>query len=1006
MNKKFSTLLVSMLLAGGMFSANAQNSVWPNAVAGNGFYHVLKVHGSDVSVPYNSSYSVSLENGSLIQETDFKAVTKSNAWTVTEVKVNGVQIGFEFTNAYGAKLQFDANGVYTAKSSEVVYSVFKFDDKILKAVDGKGSFISGKFVEQNATGYILGSIGTNTVMYTLPTYKQSAGELNTYLGDGFAITIGKTKVDANNKKEDLTWDGAYEDLEGNVFAGELKATSTTGEKVKLTNEAGKIIVLTSDKWGNLSNSLQGIQKSGFKFAAMTTEQITAAPAGKILAQEFVFTQPNAITAEPLEVKAIASTTDEYELMVAGVNGTYYLTTGDANDAENDDKQRVGAASFTNNATSVTDVPTENTYVKFGLDNMVDYTIFNDAVWNITQTEYDTDGKVVETLVAGPSCDPQFAWVPVTQVALAYPEGQWLWNGSTFVNRESGRSQVISGLRVIEGKDWVFETSNGKFTYTFTKVGEPSTNYTNGYLAKYTNDDLLQKAFRIATPIKATGDTVYLAKDEDGALFLSDDVAEAVAFRLERNTFSNNAGNKHSQEVRHYTTYASNKTTSGFANDILNLSQYIVAEAMTGDYLTYDTRAQKFILSDQSGYPSLTFKNKGEGLYNIVQYLATIDDNKDNDVNKYQGELFNAFCNATKLYGAHNTAELKQADAAYAYVANDLFILEEVGAEQHVSNIEGDTIKIFREADHNYFLFENDGFLDLKNFLDPAYKNAALYVDSAAGKGTWRQEYLLAVDVAEHKDGYMCPFNPLHNDQAWRDEYNGGKHCADAVPVKPFMTGNYLVNLVDSAKALADAGIKDAQNVYKFQNYGNVVEPYYRLGFVPATHVEDSLIIASSNDTIIISSNNFGQAKVCDFAFHYVDDARTSFIIETAYDYTEKVDPLTEEVEYKAREGYIKYHNGIPVVTPKRAEAEVFTLEQTSEKPTDNEVIATSEVKVLAGNGNVTIAGATGKKVVISNILGQVVANTVISSDNATIAAPAGVVVVAVEGEAAVKAIVK
>ena len=48
----------------------------------------------------------------------------------------------------------------------------------------------------------------------------------------------------------------------------------------------------------------------------------------------------------------------------------------------------------------------------------------------------------------------------------------------------------------------------------------------------------------------------------------------------------------------------------------------------------------------------------------------------------------------------------------------------------------------------------------------------------------------------------------------------------------------------------------------------------------------------------------------------------------------------------------------------------------------------------------------GKKVVVSNILGQVVANTVITSDNATIAAPAGVVVVAVEGEAAVKAIVK
>ena len=87
---------------------------------------------------------------------------------------------------------------------------------------------------------------------------------------------------------------------------------------------------------------------------------------------------------------------------------------------------------------------------------------------------------------------------------------------------------------------------------------------------------------------------------------------------------------------------------------------------------------------------------------------------------------------------------------------------------------------------------------------------------------------------------------------------------------------------------------------------------------------------------------------------------------------------------------------------------IFNIEKGSadDMATDNEEIATSEVTVIAGEGNVTIAGAAGKKVVVSNILGQVVANTVITSDNATIAAPAGVVVVAVEGEEAVKAIIK
>ncbi|MCC8143709.1 MAG: DUF6383 domain-containing protein, partial [Tannerellaceae bacterium] len=74
--------------------------------------------------------------------------------------------------------------------------------------------------------------------------------------------------------------------------------------------------------------------------------------------------------------------------------------------------------------------------------------------------------------------------------------------------------------------------------------------------------------------------------------------------------------------------------------------------------------------------------------------------------------------------------------------------------------------------------------------------------------------------------------------------------------------------------------------------------------------------------------------------------------------------------------------------------------------TDNDKVTTTEVKVIASEGKVTILNAAGKKVVVNNILGQTIANTVLSSDNASIAAPKGIVVVAVEGEEAVKAIVK
>ncbi len=96
------------------------------------------------------------------------------------------------------------------------------------------------------------------------------------------------------------------------------------------------------------------------------------------------------------------------------------------------------------------------------------------------------------------------------------------------------------------------------------------------------------------------------------------------------------------------------------------------------------------------------------------------------------------------------------------------------------------------------------------------------------------------------------------------------------------------------------------------------------------------------------------------------------------------------------------------VTTGSDDALIFNVEHVcgDKVAVDNENIAVEGVSVVAGNGQVTIMGAAGKNVTITNILGKVIANQTISSDNATIAVPAGIVAVAVEGEAAVKAIVK
>ena len=75
-------------------------------------------------------------------------------------------------------------------------------------------------------------------------------------------------------------------------------------------------------------------------------------------------------------------------------------------------------------------------------------------------------------------------------------------------------------------------------------------------------------------------------------------------------------------------------------------------------------------------------------------------------------------------------------------------------------------------------------------------------------------------------------------------------------------------------------------------------------------------------------------------------------------------------------------------------------------PTANESVSASEVKVVAYDGAINIKNAAGKNVVVSTILGQIVANEVLTSDNATISVPAGIAIVSVDGEEAVKVSVK
>ena len=146
--------------------------------------------------------------------------------------------------------------------------------------------------------------------------------------------------------------------------------------------------------------------------------------------------------------------------------------------------------------------------------------------------------------------------------------------------------------------------------------------------------------------------------------------------------------------------------------------------------------------------------------------------------------------------------------------------------------------------------------------------------------------------------------------------------------------------------------------------------------------------AKAKTTIDLSNNS---DKVCTFAFRYVDEDREGVKIETLYGVAANGTPIR---------GWLKYQNNVPVVTRDYDDAHVFLVDNTTtEAPTANEEIsANAAVSVVATDGAVIVKGAEGKNVVVSTILGKVVATEVLNSDNETIAAPAGIVVVSVDGE--------
>ena len=325
------------------------------------------------------------------------------------------------------------------------------------------------------------------------------------------------------------------------------------------------------------------------------------------------------------------------------------------------------------------------------------------------------------------------------------------------------------------------------------------------------------------------------------------------------------------------------------------------------------------------------------------------------------------------------------------------------------------------------------------------KREGFYVDAVAKSKATMPQYLLVV-AADSVPAYKYCVDGIHG-------INPG--CEHTAEVAGYVEGRFLVNFNDSIKhALIDKLTKRA-DAFKADNF-------VRLGFVEAIHQGDKLFVLKNGTTLAsikeeakdgsgmkyVKPSFFdkaNQGKLYDvvelngehnnvaFSFRETGDAENSFLIESNDMYNNAM------IGSFGAGAWIKLHNNVPVLTQytndngdhntgdstdawkKFADATTtgtfgeainqaarFKMAAVDKDAhaTANETIATSNVTVSATNGAVVVKGAAGKAVVVTNILGQTLANAVISSDNASISVPAGIVVVAVEGEEAVKVVVK
>ena len=656
--------------------------------------------------------------------------------------------------------------------------------------------------------------------------------------------------------------------------------------------------------------------------------------------------------------------------------------------------------------------------------------FRDRYVTLTFVTTDKNLKAKNGKVLGLDNEGNYSpeLVEAARYLQAVPEAQWVVSLSdedsetqfTFTNREAG-SKATAKFDALYLN--VLDAANNKYTISYDdneamfSFGERDTFIINPVDPKLTVADFYTNYKE--TEIKDTQYKLAVASTEETDFYVTENHAGKHLLGLTKEKdYSVNWRVVATGDTAIVISNSYDYDKKGFkaVADTLFVPTYAFQNAGNKEYMTYIDK-NKVGLDEDAMYcdpdskdynseagltanNSFVLKKKANGLFNIIGVAGKIS--KDNKY--YTLDL------SKKLFGATTTKQGQiQVEESWEQInSNDLFKLVSLDAPEYhkVAKGFGEIVSIYRADNNSQVLYEKadknsvvedevQSFLNIDNVHQFDKINPAMFVDTAyINRGTKENpntcwQYLLAVNADVHDpDTCTVPGHPRTD---------------------RMVTARYLVNLIDTANVYGATHLHNNPYI----NEGEAGENLAKLAFVDGIHINDTLYIIRNNGDSVKLELDTPDFNVAKFAFRYVNPANESdktFKIQTQYkNYIASVDKddVKANEEAASNEGYLKWINGTVVVVPTYERGDVFGInEEETQDAVNNEAIDASAISVSTIDGAVVVKGAEGKNVVITNVLGQQVANTVASSNEVTISAPAGIVVVAVEGEAAVKAIVK